>query len=142
VCSGRGVEACASAHYWARELTGLGHIVRLMPAAYVKPYAKRGKSDAIDAVMQHRTRNLLVRQRTMLANALRGHLAEFGIVGASGLWKLEQRVAMGPPWVAALLARRPADAGVTVAVANKLARIAWAVPSRGESFGRNLPTAA
>jgi transposase len=292
-----GMEACASAHYWARELAGLGHIVRLMPAAYVKPYAKRGKSDAIDAeaiceavtrptmrfvpaksadqqaiVMLHRTRDLLVRQRTMLANALRGHLAEFGIVGASGLWKLEQLVAMArstpgsqlpslaqectdlivaqletlaermvaaeraihawhrqneasrrletipgigvitasavaafvtdigvfqsarqfaawlgltprlngtggkvqlgritkagdrnlrrllvlgatslvrqarinpekAPWVAALLARRPARV-VTVAVANKLARIAWAVLSRGESFRRNLPTAA
>src|SRR5215813_13759319 len=92
-----GMEACATAYYWARELTDLGHTVRLMPAAYVKAYVKRGKSDAIDAeaiceavtrrtmrfvpaksvdqqaiVMLHRTRDLLVRQRTMLANALRG----------------------------------------------------------------------
>jgi transposase len=114
-----GMEACASAHYWARELSLLGHTVRLMPATYVKAYVKRGKSDAIDAeaiceavtrptmrfvpvksvdqqaiVMLHRTRDLLVRQRTMLANALRGHLAEFGVVAASGIWRLEQLVAM------------------------------------------------
>ena len=292
-----GMEACASAHYWARELAQLGHTVRLIPAAYVKPYVKRGKSDAIDAeaiceavtrptmrfvpaksvdqqaiVMLHRTRDLLVRQRTMLANALRGHLAEFGVVGASGLWRLEQLVAMArstsesrlpelarecidlivaqlealaerivaaertihswhrqneasrrletipgigvitasaiaafvtdiggfqsarhfaawlgltprlngtggkvllghitkagdrnlrrllvlgatslihrarinpekAPWIAALLSRRPARV-VTVAVANKLARIAWAVLSRGESFRQNLTAAA
>src|SRR6202142_3852022 len=99
-----GIEACASSHYWARELIRLGHEVRLMPAAYVKPYVKRGKNDAADAeaiceavarptmrfvpvksaeqqsvLMLHRTRDLLVRQRTMLVNALRGHLAELGI---------------------------------------------------------------
>jgi transposase len=292
-----GMEACASAHHWARELSGLGHTVRLMPAAYVKPYAKRGKSDAIDAeaicesvtrptmrfvpaksvdqqaiVMLHRTRDLLVRQRTMLVNALRGHLAEFGLTAAAGLSRLEdllavarstpesrlprlarecvdlvvaqletlaerivaaeraiqlwhrqneasrrletipgigvitasaiaafvtdigvfqsarqfaawlgltprlngtggkvqlgritkagdrnlrrllvlgatslvRRARVNPekmPWIAALLARRPARVA-TVAVANKLARIAWAVLSRGESFRRNLPTAA
>lgn len=114
-----GMEACPSAHYWARELSALGHTVRLMPAAYVKPYVKRGKSDAIDAeaiceavgrptmrfvpaksavqqsiVMLHRTRDLLVRQRTMLANALRGHLAEFGIVAAQGIWRLSELLAM------------------------------------------------
>lgn len=108
-----GMEACASAHYWARELTGLGHEVKLMPPSYVKPYVKRGKNDAADAeaiceavtrptmrfvpvksaeqqsiVMLHRSRDLLIRQRTMLANALRGHLAEFGIVAAQGLRKL------------------------------------------------------
>jgi transposase len=113
-----GMEACASAHHWARELSGVGHTIRLMPATYVKPYAKRGKSDAIDAeaiceavtrptmrfveiksanqqsvIMLHRTRDLLVRQRTMLANALRGHLAEFGIVGAKGVWRLPDLVA-------------------------------------------------
>jgi hypothetical protein len=112
-----GMEACASAHHWARELSGLGHSVRLMPAAYVKPYAKRGKSDAIDAeaiceavtrptmrfveiksmdqqavIMLHRTRDLLIRQRTMLANALRGHLAEFGIVAPKGVWRLSDLV--------------------------------------------------
>ena len=105
-----GMEACATAHHWARELSALGHEVRLMPAAYVKPYVKRGKSDALDAegiceavtrptmryvavkgpeqqavLMLHRTRDLLVRQRTMLVNALRDHLAEFGIIAPQGL---------------------------------------------------------
>lgn len=108
-----GVEACASAHHWARELTGLGHEVKLMAPSYVKPYVKRGKNDAADAeaiceavtrptmrfvpaksaeqqsaLMLHRSRDLLIRQRTMLANALRGHLAELGIVAAQGLRKL------------------------------------------------------
>lgn len=100
-----GVEACGTAHHWARELRALGHEVRLIPAAYVKPYIKRGKTDAADAeaiceavnrptmrfvpiktpgqqavLALHRTRDLLIRQRTMLVNALRGHMAEFGIV--------------------------------------------------------------
>jgi transposase len=104
-----GMEACATAHYWAREITKLGHAVRLMPPAYVKPYVKRGKTDAADAeaiaeavtrptmrfvavktaeqqavLMLHKVRDLLVRQRTMLINALRGHLAEFGIIAARG----------------------------------------------------------
>jgi len=104
-----GIEACASAHYWGRELASLGHEVRLMPPAYVKAYVKRGKTDAADAeaiaeavtrptmrfvaiktkaqqavLMLHKTRDLLVRQRTMLINALRGHLGEFGIVTAQG----------------------------------------------------------
>jgi transposase len=104
-----GMEACGSAHHWARELTALGHSVRLMPAHYVKPYVKRGKTDAADAeaiaeavtrptmrfvgiktvdqqaaLMLHKARDLLVRQRTMLINALRGHLTEFGLVAAKG----------------------------------------------------------
>lgn len=104
-----GIEACASAHYWARELAALGHEVRLMPPAYVKAYVKRGKTDAADAeaiaeavtrptmrfvavktreqqavLMLHKTRDLLIRQRTMLINALRGHLGEYGIVSARG----------------------------------------------------------
>jgi transposase len=104
-----GMEACATAHHWARELAKLGHTVRLMPPAYVKPYVKRGKTDAADAeaiaeavtrptmrfvaaktteqqaiLMLHKVRDLLVRQRTMLINALRGHLAEFGIIAARG----------------------------------------------------------
>lgn len=109
-----GVEACGAAHYWARELGALGHEVRLMAPSYVKPYVKRGKkNDAADAeaiceavrrpgmrfvavkreeqqgaLMLHRTRALLIRQRTMLANALRAHLAEFGIVAAKGLSQL------------------------------------------------------
>ena len=98
-----GMEACASAHYWARELTQLGHRVRLMPA---KAYVKRNKNDAADAeaiceavrrfvqiksveqqgrLMLHRARDLLMRQRTQLINALRAHLAELGIGAAQGL---------------------------------------------------------
>jgi transposase len=104
-----GIEACATAHYWARELAKLGHEVRLMPAKDVKAYVKRNKNDAADAeaiceavrrptmrfvrvksaeqqgqLMQHRTRDLLMRQRTQLINALRAHLAELGIVAAQG----------------------------------------------------------
>ena len=95
-----GLEACATAHYWARQLGALGHSVRLMPPAYVKPYVRRNKTDAADAqaiaealtrptmrfvpvksadqqamLMLHRARELLVRQSTMLATALRAHLA-------------------------------------------------------------------
>jgi transposase len=104
-----GMEACATAHYWARELTKLGHQVRLMPAKDVKAYVKRNKNDAADAeaiceavrrptmrfvqvksteqqgrLMLHRTRDLLMRQRTQVINALRAHLAELGIVAAQG----------------------------------------------------------
>ena len=114
-----GIEACSSAHYWARELSACGHTVKLMPPSYVKPYVKRGKNDAADAeaiceavtratmrfvpvkapeqqaaVMLHRTRALLMRQRIMVVNALRGHLAEFGLIapqGAKGLADLLER---------------------------------------------------
>ncbi len=104
-----GMEACATAHYWTRELTKLGHQVRLMPAKDVKAYVKRNKSDAADAeaiceavrrptmrfvqvksaeqqsrLMLHRTRDLLMRQRTQLINALRAHMAELGIMAAQG----------------------------------------------------------
>jgi transposase len=104
-----GMEACATAHYWARELTKLGHQVRLMPAKDVKAYVKRNKNDAADAeaiceavqrptmrfvpvksaeqqgrLMLHRARDLLMRQRTQLINALRAHMAELGIVAAQG----------------------------------------------------------
>ncbi|ULB11839.1 IS110 family transposase [Cereibacter azotoformans] len=110
-----GMEACASSHYWAREVGRLGHEVRLMPPAYVKPYVKRGKTDASDAeaiceavtrptmrfvavkteeqqavLMLHKARELLVRQRTMLTNALRAHLAELGLVAAQGPEGLNQ----------------------------------------------------
>ena len=113
-----GMEACATAHHWARELTALGHEVRLMPPGYVKAYVKRNKNDAADAeaiceavtrptmrfvpvktidqqavLMLHRARNLLVRQRTMLVNALRAHMAEFGIIAPQGLRHVEALVA-------------------------------------------------
>ncbi len=117
-----GIEACGTSHYWARELATLGHEVRLMPPAYVKPYVKRGKTDAGDAeaiceavtrptmrfvpvksaeqqaaLSLHRTRDLLVRQRTQLVNMIRGLLAEFGVAFPKGV---EQALA---------LARRVAD---------------------------------
>ena len=104
-----GIEACASSHYWSRELRALGHTVRLMPPAYVKPYVKRQKNDATDAeaiceavtranmrfvptktpeqqscLMLHRTRHLFIRQQTAVINAIRAHLAEFGIVAPVG----------------------------------------------------------
>jgi transposase len=113
-----GMEACATAHFWARELKALGHDVRLMPAQYVKAYVKRGKNDAADAgaiceaasrpsmrfvpvkseaqqaaLMLHRARDLLMRQRTQLINAVRGHLAEFGIIEAQGAWNLSRVLA-------------------------------------------------
>jgi transposase len=104
-----GIEACASSHHWARELQALGHTVRLMPPAYVKPYVKRQKNDAADAeaiceavqrpsmrfvpvktpdqqacLMLHRTRHLFIRQQTAVINSIRAHLAEFGIVARVG----------------------------------------------------------
>src|ERR1700735_2443168 len=104
-----GIEACPTAHHWSRKLQTLGHTVKLMPPSYVKAYVKRGKNDANDAaaiceavtrpsmrfvptkseqqqsvLMLHRGRQLLVRQRTMLSNAIRGHLAELGIISAKG----------------------------------------------------------
>jgi transposase len=105
-----GMEACGTSHFWAREITALGHAVKLMPPAYVKPYVKRGKTDAGDAaaiceavtrptmrfvamkspeqqsmLALHRSRDLLIRQRTQLVNMIRGQLAEFGIVLAKGI---------------------------------------------------------
>ena len=104
-----GIEACPTAHYWSRQLQGLGHTVRLLPPSYVKAYLKRSKNDANDAaaiceavtrpsmrfvatkseqqqsgLMLHRSRQLLVCQRTMLSNAIRGHMAELGIISAKG----------------------------------------------------------
>jgi transposase len=114
-----GMEACGSAHYWARELRAMGHDVVLMAPAYTKPYVKRGKNDAADAaaiceamsrpdmrfvpvksaaqqatLMLHKTRDLMVKQRTMSVNALRGHLAEFGLIAAKGIHRLEELLAL------------------------------------------------
>lgn len=113
-----GMEACGSAHFWAREIAALGHTVKMMPPAYVKPYVKRGKTDAADAeaiceavtrptmrfvpvktieqqsvLMLHKTRDLLIKQRTMLINALRSHLAELGVVSAQGPAGLQSAIA-------------------------------------------------
>ena len=109
------MEACGTAHHWAREVSNLGHTVRLMPPSYVKGCVKRSKNDAADAaaiceavtrpsmrfvpiksadqqalLMLHRTRDLLIRQRTQLINALRAHLAEFGLVTETGREGLAQ----------------------------------------------------
>ena len=111
------MEACGTSHYWGRQIERLGHQVRLIPPSYVKPYVKRGKNDAIDAEaiaeaagrptmrfvplktmdaqglgVLHRTRDLLVKNRTMLVNALRAHLAEFGFVAAKGIDKLKELI--------------------------------------------------
>ncbi len=113
-----GIEACGTGHYWAREIAALGHEVRLLPPTYVKAYVKRGKTDAADAeaiceavtrpnmhfvpiktpeqqaaLMMHRSRELLVGQRTALVNALRGHLAELGIVTAKGIHRVADLLA-------------------------------------------------
>jgi transposase len=110
-----GIEACASSHHWSRELQALGHTVRLRPPACVKPYVKRQKNDMADAeaiceavrrptmrfvatktpeqqscLMLHRTRHLFIRQQTAVINAIRAHLAEFGIVAPVGRNCVEQ----------------------------------------------------
>ena len=108
-----GLEACGASHYWARVLRELGHEIRLLPPQYVKPYVKRGKNDRIDAeaiceamsrpsmrfvpvksadeqaaAMLLSVRDLLVKQRTMLVNAIRSHAAEFGVIGARGVGRI------------------------------------------------------
>jgi transposase len=108
-----GLEACGASHHWARVLRGLGHEVVLIPPQYIKPYVKRGKNDAIDAeaiceamsrpgmrfvpvksreeqaaLMLLKVRDLLIKQSTMLINAIRGHAAEFGVIGAKGPQKI------------------------------------------------------
>jgi transposase len=208
-----GMEACGSSHYWAREIRALGHAVVLIPPAYTKPYVKRGKNDANDAaaiceamsrpdmrfasiksadqqavLMLHKTRQLLVKQRTMTINALRGHLSEFGLIAPKGIQKVKDLLALAlapsqrssggkeklgaitkkgnrylrkmlvvgctsvlrvahkhkgalAEWILAMRARKP-ERVVAVALANKLARIAWAMMSTGESFRTELYTKA
>src|SRR5437879_2674147 len=138
-----GVEACGSAHHWARVIGRYGHQVRLMPPAYVKPYVKRNKNDGRDAeaiceavgrptmrfvpvksvaqqasLAVHNTRSLLVRQRTMVANALRAALSELGIVAAQGIKGLRELMTK----LEASNVRDPgADAGRTVGAGPALA---------------------
>jgi transposase len=135
-----GLEACGAAHYWARVLGGLGHEIVLLPPQYIKPYLKRGKNDALDAdaiceamsrpsmrfvpvksaaqqaaLMMLKTRELLVKQRTTLINAIRGHAAEFGVVAASGPVRVAELVqhchcaAAGVPQLAQEMLRLLAD---------------------------------
>lgn len=129
-----GMEACASAHHWGRELGALGHDMKLMPPVYVKPYVRRQKNDAADAeaiceavtrpsmrfvkarslanqavLMRHKARELLVAQRTQLLNALRGHMAEAGVIAAQGAGNARA--------LAALVAARHAEVPACVAEA-------------------------
>jgi len=114
-----GMEACATAHFWARELVALGHEVKIIPPSYVKAYVRRGKSDAVDAaaiceavsrpnmrfvpiktegqqsaLMLHKVRELLMRQQTMLVNALRAHMAELGMIAPQGRGKVKDITAV------------------------------------------------
>lgn len=136
-----GMEACGTSHHWARELTKLGHEVRLMPPAYVKPYVKRGKTDAADAeaiceavtrptmrfvavkspeqqgaLAMHRTRDLLVKQRTQLVNMIRGLLAEFGIDIPRGL---ERALLMARQIVDGAMPDVPAEAAKVIAMLSR-----------------------
>jgi transposase len=113
------MEACGTAHFWARQLVALGHNVRIIPPSYVKAYVRRGKTDAADAeaiceavtrpnmrfvpiktedqqaaLMLHKSRELLIRQQTMLVNALRGHMAELGMIAPQGRDKIEDIIAV------------------------------------------------
>jgi transposase len=165
-----GMEACATAHFWGRELRALGHEVRLMPPQYVKAYVKRGKNDAADAaaiceavtrpsmrvvpikteeqqsaLLMHRARELLVRQRTQLINAVRGHLAEFGLVAARGPWNVplllasmeeDQRVPAPARQVLQFLAAQLDDVGKRIVAVD--ARIAaW---HKANPISRRLAT--
>ena len=173
------MEACGSAHYWGRELTRLGHEVRLIPPIYVKPFVKRQKNDAADAEAiaeaairptmrfvavksEERqgiavllcTREILIRQRTQTINALRGHLAEFGVIvakGASNVAKLMERIAdpeTSLPEVARAALGYLTDSLLRLedqareldreiasrAKANKMARIVWAIMSSNQVY--------
>jgi transposase len=114
-----GLEACGTAHFWARELIAMGHQVKMMPPSYVKAYVRRGKTDTADAaaiceavlrphmrfvpiktedqqaaLMLHKARELLVRQQTMLINAIRGHMAELGMIAPQGSGKIKELIAV------------------------------------------------
>jgi transposase len=139
-----GIEACPTGHYWSRQLQALGHNVRLLPPSYVKAYLKRSKNDANDAaaiceavtrpsmrfvptkseqqqsgLMLHRSRQLLVCQRTMLSNAIRGHLAEFGVISAKKVdgWRKSLVLARSSPprwWPRWEIGRRSRRAAVSL----------------------------
>jgi transposase len=164
-----GLEACGAAHHWARLLQGLGHAVVLLPPQYIKPYVKRGKNDAIDAaaiceamsrpgmrfvptksaerqavLMLLKSRDLLVKQRTMLSNAIRGHAAEFGVVVAKGRAKLAELLedaaaaAVPPPALEMLELLAAEVAGLENRIAAIEARlIAW---HKGDPVSRCLAT--
>lgn len=167
-----GLEACGSAHYWAREIAALGHQVRLIPPAYVKAYVRRNKTDAADAaaiceavgrpsmrfvsvktperqavLSMHKARALLVTQRTRLTNAIRAHLAEYGLVAPAGregfetlLLRLEAgALAIPRPLVIALQAMAGPLAPLKAAIGAVEKQIrAWHAADRQS---RNLATA-
>lgn len=144
-----GVEACATSHHWTRESGALGHTVKLMPPAYVRPYVKRQKNDAADAeaiceavqrpsmrfvpvkspdeqagMVLHRTRHLFVRHLTAVVNALRA---------LAVIRNAQKHGTTHRPWLTRLLERRPAKVAA-IALASKLARMAWAIMSKGETY--------
>jgi transposase len=167
------MEACSGAHHWARELMQMGHEVRLIPPAYVKPFVKRHKNDAVDAEaiceavqrpgmrfvavkseeqqaagMVFRTRDLVVRQRTQIINALRGHLAEYGWVAPRGLASVamlvdlldEEEMASSLPDAARAMLRVMADmlAGLDARIADLDKEIARR--AREDEVARRLMT--
>jgi len=164
-----GMEACATAHFWGREIGALGHEVRLIPAAYVKPYVKRQKNDSADAeaiceavtrpnmrfvpvkraerqgvLMLHRTRDLLMRRRPMTLNAVRSHLAEFGIITAQGPHKILTLIRAGevpglPPIACAALESMATQLDTLASEIRRLERLlmAW---HRADETSQRLET--
>jgi transposase len=154
-----GMEACTTSHQWVQKLIKLGYAVKLMPPAYVKAYVKRRKTDAADAeaiceavtrpsmrcvpiksaeqqsvLTLHRMRALLIRQRTMLINALRGHLAEYGIIVAQGISRIRELIklmtnesadAVLPPLPAPLWRRSWANSSICRRGAELLRQSCW-----------------
>jgi transposase len=162
-----GIEACASSHYWARELQALGHTVRLMPPTYVKPYVKRQKNDMADAeaICEAVTRanmrfvpiktseqqsGLVLQQHSSGGKDRLGSISKQGdrylrsLFVAGALSVIRYAKAHGSkhrPWLTALLARRPAKVAA-IALADKLARMAWAMMAKGERYRNPVALAA